>query len=196
MVMSQTRGSAQHVGRVSHRELDISRDPESSPTGSANPLLQALDLIGCGAIVRNKFGVVIEFNETARSLIDPRAARSLSASLDDGFVRDAIRRMITPGVDRLPTGCPSWIAINGHGDRPLAFYQFADPASDESTITIIVDLNAPFQPKVPTLQRMFGLTCAEARLALGLAKGYSPSELARRQGVSRTTVRCRSIYLI
>jgi DNA-binding CsgD family transcriptional regulator len=54
---------------------------------------------------------------------------------------------------------------------------------------ILVDTDTYLLPKPLTLQRLFGLTSAEIRVAAGIAAGMSLTDLADLQQVSRATVR-------
>ncbi|MGO4741701.1 LuxR C-terminal-related transcriptional regulator [Bosea sp. 2KB_26] len=54
---------------------------------------------------------------------------------------------------------------------------------------MLVDLYARLQPNPFMLRRLFGLTAAETRLALQLARGDKPADVARKSEVSRHTIR-------
>jgi DNA-binding CsgD family transcriptional regulator len=58
-----------------------------------------------------------------------------------------------------------------------------------SDVMIVARTLAPASGQLTTVQRLFDLTEAEARLALGLASGLSLAELAQRQGIRITTAR-------
>jgi len=67
-----------------------------------------------------------------------------------------------------------------------ASYALPGRASD---VMIVARMLAPASGQLTTVQRLFDLTEAEARLALGLASGLSLAELAQRQGIKITTAR-------
>lgn len=58
-----------------------------------------------------------------------------------------------------------------------------------SDVMIVARALAPASGQLATVQQLFDLTEAEARLALGLASGLSLAELAQRQGIKITTAR-------
>ncbi len=53
----------------------------------------------------------------------------------------------------------------------------------------MVDLDECSEPKIETLQAIFGLTKAEARLAIELACGQTLEDIADEHGVSISTAR-------
>jgi DNA-binding CsgD family transcriptional regulator len=87
-----------------------------------------------------------------------------------------------------------WIAIRGRGDRPPAIVQLMPLRSKSGepfarailTITLVRPRPAP-RPQV--LQRLFGLSPAEARIASGLAAQQTIAAMADGYCVSRETVR-------
>ena len=56
-------------------------------------------------------------------------------------------------------------------------------------VITLVDLTEPPLPSAETLQKLFGLTSAEARLAREIARGLSAGEAAEALGVKMATVR-------
>ncbi|MGO4741706.1 helix-turn-helix transcriptional regulator [Bosea sp. 2KB_26] len=54
---------------------------------------------------------------------------------------------------------------------------------------MLLDLDAHLEPSPFMLRRMFGLTMAETRLALKMARGEVPLDVARSSHLSRSTVR-------
>lgn len=71
---------------------------------------------------------------------------------------------------------PACMQAFNHWQRPLALVLFHDPNQAHS-----------IQPHL--LQQLYGLTPAEARLALTLYRGNSPAQAAQHQGISVGTVR-------
>jgi len=86
----------------------------------------------------------------------------------------------------------TWVTIPREGERDLVVH--AVPIGDGSgsgtqTMMIMVDLAGSYEPNSGVLQRMFGLTAAEARLALRIARGDTPADIAQETHVSMPTVR-------
>ena len=59
--------------------------------------------------------------------------------------------------------------------RPLA----ERSASVRTTVVILIDLDAAPQPTPEALQKIFALTHAEAKLAMEIARGKSPTKLQK-----------------
>jgi DNA-binding CsgD family transcriptional regulator len=83
-----------------------------------------------------------------------------------------------------------------HGPKPLAVIVAPirpDPAwpfhVDPGAIVCATDLNAMVAMPEERLRALFGLTAAEARLALAIFDGASPRDAADQFGVSFQTVR-------
>jgi DNA-binding CsgD family transcriptional regulator len=84
-----------------------------------------------------------------------------------------------------------WVPVADVGAPKLVLYSRRLANGDEGALTIItlVDLTEPAQPSGETLQRLFGLTAAEARLACEIACGASPSEAAAALGIEMLIAR-------
>ena len=61
--------------------------------------------------------------------------------------------------------------------------------SGPHTIVVLIDLDVSPQVAPTTLQKLFGLTLAEARLATRTAAGETLAEIAEETGVSMSTAR-------
>ncbi|QCI68401.1 helix-turn-helix transcriptional regulator [Phreatobacter stygius] len=144
-----------------------------------------LDRIGCGYLLLEAGRRVVEANATARAILEREAGAV--RPLDD--LSRAFRRLIERAPARPLLGALSWVVISDKDDAPLILNQPAEDLPDGHSIVMLLDLNAHLEPNPSMLQRMFGLTAAETRLALQLARGVVPAEIARRRCLSRTTVR-------
>jgi len=152
-----------------------------------DPLLNTLECIGCGGIMRDRFRRVTGINPTARRIlqqdIEPR-------DLDkEGQISPAVDRLLNRASARLPAGEISWVTVRRDSGRPLAIYQLPVAIPPGSAMLIFVDIDTYLQPRPRTLQRMFGLTKAELKLASAIASGFKPTDLAREWRISRATVR-------
>lgn len=86
----------------------------------------------------------------------------------------------------------TWVTIPREGQRDLVVHAVplgngGDP--DAQTMVIMVDLAGSYEPNPEVLQRMFGLTAAEAKLALRIVRGDTPADIAQETCVSIATVR-------
>lgn len=168
-----------------------SRDftPSLADAGSRDapnhPALGALDRLGCGYLVLADGRSVVEANATARTLL--MGAAGASRGLEE--ISRAFRRLMDRSRTRPTLGALSWVVVSGRDEAPLFVNQTPDPPADGRCIVMLLDLDAHLQPNPSMLQQMFGLTLAETRLALLLAQGEVPMEIARSRRLSRTTVR-------
>jgi DNA-binding CsgD family transcriptional regulator len=153
----------------------------------SDPLMSTLECIGCGGIMRDRLGTVIEINCAALHLLKREIG---TMDLDNRQrIAGAVQRLLSRASPRVSEDGASWATVRRQSGRPLAIYQIGTGHPPGATILILVDIETSLQPRPRTLQRMFGLTTAEMRLASGLASGFAPVDLARQQHVSRATVR-------
>ena len=154
---------------------------------TSDPFVSVLECFGCGAIVRNSFGMVTGINRPALRMLECNA-RPIGYGEAD-LVTPAVERFLAKASGRLPADGKSWVTVQRDYGRPIIIYQLPVTLRGGGTVLILVDLDARLQPKTLTLQRMFGLTAAEGELASAIAAGATPTELARERRVSRATVR-------
>ncbi|WP_244028296.1 helix-turn-helix transcriptional regulator [Methylobacterium sp. E-016] len=106
--------------------------------------------------------------------------------------RSTIKRLLALGRARIQLQSENWILVERAELRPLIMHAVPLANPDEHgphTVLILIDLDATPQPNQVTLERIFGLTPAEARLAGLLASGVTTAEVAQLQGVRVATVR-------
>lgn len=147
--------------------------------------LSALDRIRCGAIVLDGTGRVLLSNVTASDLLGDH-------SQDDAPIREQLKELIRAGASRFRLDSEDWIMVPRDGRRPIAIHALPGGTSEDpyvQTILILVDLENHPQPSPLALRRMFNLTAAEASLAILVAQGESPADIARTKNVSLATVR-------
>jgi DNA-binding CsgD family transcriptional regulator len=153
----------------------------------SGPLMSTLECIGCGGIMRDRFGGVLHINCVALQLLKREIG---TMELDNRHrIAAAVQQLLSRASPRASADGASWVTVRRQSGRPLAIYQLEIGDPPGTTILILVDIETSLQPRPRTLQRMFGLTTAEMRLASGLASGCAPTDLARQQHVSRATVR-------
>ena len=144
-----------------------------------------LDRIGCGYLVLSGERKVIEWNAAARATIERQgdAAETASALLT------GLRRLVANVPVHFLPGSLSWVVIRNHCDTPVVLNEIGVVAHDGTSIVALLDRENRTVANPQTLQRMFGLTSAETHLALRLAQGDAPLEIARNWRLSRTTIR-------
>jgi DNA-binding CsgD family transcriptional regulator len=158
----------------------------------------ALDQLCVGVIVTDKSGLVIEMNRAAEAIVGlqdglvirdgqfcarrvfetAKMAKLIAGAAAEGEARATAGRMLIGRCDDLPayvltvTPLRTGLAVNG---RPFAMIVVVDPARHS--------------PSEGALAEFFGLSPAEARIAVALLTGKRLSDIAAASGVQVTTVR-------
>ncbi len=153
-------------------------------------LLEALERMRCGGIILNGTGKVAHLNAAAEQSLRKYASLGPSATCPSDWTR-ALRRLIGAGKRHLAGDPDLWVPIADVSVPKLVLYSRRLANGEEGALTIItlVDLTEPAQPCGETLQQLFGLTPAEARLACEIARGAGPSEAAAALGIKMLTAR-------
>ena len=158
--------------------------------------LAAFDVAGKAALLLNRAGEVVRANECAEKLLDNdvRIEKKRLCCSDrqatDRFDR-SIKRLLWSGERSgiAPISFPRTVR------SPVLVYlmrsfQLTDtPLSAYHAIAVLVDPDARLHTTIRTLQANFGLTPAEARIALSLQKGGDLQSAATQLNVSPETVR-------
>jgi DNA-binding CsgD family transcriptional regulator len=149
-----------------------------------------LDRLGCGYLVLDRDRKVIEWNAAALTTLERPTLEHKGEAADTASVLSAALRRLVANVPApfLP-GSLSWVVIRSTGDRPVVLKENGLIAPDGTSIVALLGRVNRSGPNPQTLQRMFGLTSAETHLALRLAQGDAPLEIARSWRLSRTTIR-------
>ena len=153
-------------------------------------LLDALDRVGFGGMVIDGTGYVLNYNPAALDLLRKNVGGNESNEAD--WLRHASKRLLDRASPWLPRNVGAWVTIPGHGDRPLALHRMPLIGAEGYTdcvVVILADLAAAPQPSPAPLRRIFGLTAAEAKLAIQILQGETPADIARNHHVSVATVR-------
>jgi DNA-binding CsgD family transcriptional regulator len=145
-------------------------------------LLETLDRIGCGGVVLDTNLNVIAANAVAVEIARTRSDLSFEDPVQG--IANAIQQLLKS--TSLPTAENDWVTAWRNSERPIAILRIH---SSDGVVLLLVDLGTRLQPSAKTLRNLFGLTVAESKLALGMATGSSPDDLAREIGVKKTTVR-------
>lgn len=155
------------------------------PSNQRTVTLDLLDRLGCGYLVVEGERKILEINVAASLILgcDP------SSALNFHHVTTAFRQLVARIPNRPKLGPLVWIVIWNKDDAPFILNQAADDIPPGISVVMLIDLDARLQPNPFMLRRMFGLTAAETRLALQLARGDQPADIARKWNLSRTTIR-------
>lgn len=131
----------------------------------------------------------LALDRSGLALADARAQAALRHALNLAFaVRAGRIRLLPDGMSLTaprPSGGLAWavqvLPLRPGGAGPLGAFAGA--------VVLVKDPAARRAPSVLLLQRLLGLSPAEAALAAGLAAGQDLAAQARRRGVSRETLR-------
>jgi len=158
------------------------------------PLLDALDRMGFGGLLLDTGGNVLRINHTGTRLLQEHSTATLDTD-DQGWRREALKWLLrSRSAERFRMHEDNWVVLRrGEHTRPLVLRAVPITEGGENsavhTVIILFDLQAAPEPSAEALQKLFALTPAEARLALGVAGGRSPEQIAEVGGVSVSTIR-------
>jgi DNA-binding CsgD family transcriptional regulator len=153
------------------------------------PLLDTLQRMGCGGLVLDPRGEVLGANEHARKMLHNEFASAQSCS---PVSRLTLKALLAKGQTRFRMNADTWVLVPREGKRDLVLHAVEVGNGTEigpQTVLVLIDLDRSPQPSVATLQNMFSLTPSEARLALRIGAGETPSEIAENGTASLATVR-------
>jgi DNA-binding CsgD family transcriptional regulator len=155
-------------------------------------VLHLLERVGCGAAVCSADGTIVVLNSLADRIF---SMMSLQDAANGSEEPARIPALLMPALDG---SSPEPLFLRIPGERCIAAQAFAEPLSPDQTFLLVVaDLSLRPHPHIHTLQRAFGLTRREARLASALATGQRLQEIAAADGVGMGTVRShlKSIFV-
>lgn len=157
------------------------------------PLLRVFDRMGCGGIILSTTGQVLATNASARLILQQMFDLDDAAiAAMDGSGREIVKHLLNQGRTRIHLDTENWILIERSGQRPLIMNCVPVPVLTEDgphSVLLLIDLDATPLPSASSLEQIFGLTPAEARLALLLVDGKTLDEIAQKLHLSVATVR-------
>jgi DNA-binding CsgD family transcriptional regulator len=166
--------------------LSLSKPKSEFQTSeSAEPFMSIFGRIGFGYLVLDERMTVTKWNEPARLALEVAADSGDAAKA----ISTAFRQLVAPVACKFKTGAVSWVVIPYKGGKPLVVRDDAVIGDSGISIVMLLSRKAGSHPNPARLQQMFGLTSAEVQLAMRLAVGQTPLEIARQSKVSRTTIR-------
>jgi DNA-binding CsgD family transcriptional regulator len=161
-------------------------------------LERALDMLDCALLIVDDAGKVEYRNRVATALL---ARQHGGLALAGGALgakgrklREALAQAIRVACDKVQS---SGLCLSQPGSPPerwlrlvVAPIYFGSSASRATRAAIwILNTETPAAPSEELLTALFGLSRAEARLALGMLAGRSAAECARLAGVGLATIR-------
>ena len=150
------------------------------------PLLRVLDRMGCGGLVLATDGQVLAINEGARRILQETfslADKDLNELHGSG--REYVKQLLNLGRTRIQLDSENWILIERDDAPPLIMNAVPVPVLSKGgphTVLILIDLAIHPKPNRAALERIYGLTPSEARLAVFLSGGATLVEAAESSG--------------
>ncbi|HEX2257324.1 MAG TPA: helix-turn-helix transcriptional regulator [Afifellaceae bacterium] len=158
-------------------------------------ILNVLEAMGCGGLILDRAGRVLQTNEKARRYLGSEfqiQRRSTPSSGRNDPLQLALREALHASSAALPQ-LGEYITVPRPDARPLLLrriYMSAPQADEDPTATLIVlDMEDCPQPDESLLRDVFLLTPAETRLARRLSRGDNLAEIAKDLGVRPGTLR-------
>jgi DNA-binding CsgD family transcriptional regulator len=149
------------------------------------PLMDTLDRICCGGVILDQDRQVLEINQTAKRVLEQELNGDECAAVLPQSVRRFLGRApgCTPKVE-------TFEIIQREMKRPLALHVMPLPDQTSSmALLLILDPEMVAKPNVAVLQKMFGLTRAEAKLAIEVSRGRTLIDIAHSNGTTVATAR-------
>jgi DNA-binding CsgD family transcriptional regulator len=148
-------------------------------------LLDILQRAKCGGAIRSSSGAILRINRMGLELLgevdgEPDSRQRLRIS-------QTLNALLKHSAARANGASP--VTIRREAERALVIGTVPMNLPRARTLLVLVDPDICPRPNEQTLQRVWGLTPAEATLAAELAQGTAVPDLAKKLGVSRTTVR-------
>jgi DNA-binding CsgD family transcriptional regulator len=181
---ARLRAAAPELQRVARLAAGLSRVQDLHQ-------LDTLEALGIAAIAVNRRGVVLRPNAAAERLLGPELKLShgrLSADRDS----DAALQRLLAAAAHPPTGAAAPDAVRiDRGQRAPLLVQVLPLVQRPAPIALLMITDLAAHPKPPErlLRTHFGLSAAEARLAVHLTTGQELPALARDLGVAHETAR-------
>jgi DNA-binding CsgD family transcriptional regulator len=156
----------------------------------SKPLLDTLDRMNCGGVVLGASGDVLQANRSAKRILKELGSHGGTEDLSREQVRSAIRRLMT-NCHRFKLAGDTWGNIARNDKRQLLVHavQLEEEAGGPDSVVVLVDLDSSPMVNQDTLQNVFDLTAAEAKLATEIVTGKPLAEIADARGISIATAR-------
>jgi DNA-binding CsgD family transcriptional regulator len=170
------------------------------PSPSAAPILGLLESLRCGGFLLDPLGRVLSLNAIARDclgdglVLGSRHLRAIDHAVDGRLqimIASALARRKGPDV-------PTSVAVQRRCRLPLVIRALSpdgdavDTPDSATLLLLAVDPELRHGPPRDILRQAFGLTSAEADIAIGIASGRTLAEIAAARGVTTEAVRLHS----
>jgi DNA-binding CsgD family transcriptional regulator len=163
----------------------------------AEAALASFEVSGSAVVLLDRRAEVLRINSAAQRLLgaDLQIARKRLVSRDRDATRALDRALHALLWAQTASAVMPAVVLPRHGKRPLLAYPMrlagvsADALAPCQALVVLVDLDARPHRSESALRASFGLTAAEARLAVRLASGEPLDRIADELGVAYETSR-------
>jgi DNA-binding CsgD family transcriptional regulator len=159
-------------------------------TESQPQILRILEAMGHAAALIATDGAIVAQNEPGDRMLQ-KMFKAVATSAQPP-------RLPASFLAALEVNAPGPAFLNVGRARPIVAHRLSVQIGNRlAYLLVVVDLNVLAGPRAEGLQRGFGLTPCEARLAAALSTGMSLQEVARMNGVEIGTVRgqLKSVFI-
>jgi DNA-binding CsgD family transcriptional regulator len=163
----------------------------------AEAALDAFQVSGSAVVLLNRLGEVLRVNAAAERMLEtnPRIVKRRVVSTDRDATAALDRALHAVLWSRSASALMPPVPLPRPGKRPVLAYPVrlaavsADALAACQAVLVLVDPDARPRPPEAALRSGFGLTAAEARLAMQLAAGETLDDAADALGIAKETAR-------
>lgn len=163
---------------------------------AANAALNAFEVSGTAVLLVDRLGTIFLANRAAESLLggDARTSKEILTAVDR-FADINFNRALFGFLARTEDSPGSPIPLSRVGKRPLMAHPFKLNSVSTNALAkcqaavVLVDPSQRWRPSEKVLQKSFGLTAAEARLASRVSAGETLDTIAKDLGIAIGTGR-------
>lgn len=166
--------------------------------GREDHILAVLEALGCGGLILDEQGFVLQTNGKARqylgaSLDVRKRGGNANGDASNALMQEALRDAMRASTRVLPQ-LGEFITVPRPTSRPLLlrsihFSNGGDADNGSRAAIVVLDMDDCPRPDSELLREVFLLTPAQSRLAQLLSRGASLGEIAKETGLSLGTLR-------
>ena len=169
-------------------------------------ILAVLDALGCGGLILDGNGRVLQTNDKARRYLGSeldvrRRGAALNGTVAETTIQAALRNALRASSQLIPQ-LGDYITVPRPMSRPLLLRSILvpgdpPPEGGATAALIVLDMEDCPQPDEELLQEVFLMTPAETRLARRLSRGENLTAIAQelRLSIGTLRVQLKSLFL-